>query len=79
MGETRAEGEEEALRDSGTDNGKRDWKWSLFRAGFPLCMGIGGPGAGGAAGQQDRMRTELVWWWWYGAGRIDKWRCKWCV
>lgn len=44
------EGEEEALRDSGTDNGKRDWKWSYFRAGFPLCMGIGGPGAGGAVG-----------------------------
>lgn len=53
MGETTmamVEGEEEALRDSGTDNGKRDWKWSYFRAGFPLCMGIGGPGAGGAVG-----------------------------
>ncbi|KFY07754.1 hypothetical protein V492_06854 [Pseudogymnoascus sp. VKM F-4246] len=59
----RAEVEEEAWGGgtAGTDKGKQDWKSVLFSCRvFHYCIVTGGPGAGGTAGSQVRMGTELV-------------------
>lgn len=49
----RVEGEEEALRGQRTGNGTRLEECSFFLAGFPVCIGMGGPGAAG----QEKTRA----------------------